>query len=127
MAAAGPAPFYPPVSPLRAGLLARCPRCGRGRLFNGLLAVAGRCEDCGLDLSAHDSGDGPAVFVILFLGFAVVGAALVVETHYAPALWVHALIWPPLILAGALALLRPFKATLIALQYRHRRSHDDAV
>jgi uncharacterized protein (DUF983 family) len=50
----------------------------------------------------------------------VVGLALVVEVKFEPPLWVHALLWPPLILGGALALLRPFKATLLALQYKHK-------
>ena len=66
--AAAPPTDFPPVPPLRAGLGCRCPRCGRGRLYNGLLTVVDRCAVCGLDLSPHDSGDGPAVFVILILG-----------------------------------------------------------
>jgi len=32
---------------------------------------------------------------------------------------VHLLLWTPLILGGAIAMLRPLKAGLIALQYRH--------
>lgn len=118
--------WYPPVSPFAAGLGCKCPRCGRGRLYRGLLKVADRCEACGLDLARHDSGDGPAVFVTLILGFIVVGLALWVELAYEPPFWVHALVWTPLILVGALLLLRPFKATLIALQYKHRWSEDGA-
>jgi len=117
--------WYPPVSPFAAGLGCKCPRCGRGRLYSGLLKVAERCEACGLDLAKQDSGDGPAVFVILILGFVVVGLALWVELAYEPPFWVHAVLWAPLILVGALVLLRPFKATLIALQFRHRRDVDD--
>jgi uncharacterized protein (DUF983 family) len=49
-----------------------------------------------------------------------VGAALVVEVELGPPLWVHALVWPPLILGGALLMLPLFKSMLIALQYRHR-------
>lgn len=74
---------------------------------------------CGLDLSAQDAGDGPAVFVILVLGLIVVGLAAMVEIEFSPPIWVHLLLWTPLILVGAIALLRPFKAGLIALQYRH--------
>ncbi len=118
--------FHPTVSPFRAGLACRCPRCGRGRLYRGLLSVRETCEACGLDLSAHDSGDGPAVFVILILGFVIVGLALVVETSYEPPLWVHAIVWPPLILGGAIAMLRPFKATLIALQFKHKAQEHNA-
>ena len=81
--------------------------------------MAPRCAVCGLDLSAQDSGDGPAVFVILILGAAVVGLAALVEIAYAPPIWVHLAIWIPTILLGAVALLRPLKAGMIALQYRH--------
>jgi uncharacterized protein (DUF983 family) len=111
---------FPPVSPFRAGLLCRCPRCGEGRLFDGFLTVAERCGRCGLPLSRHDAGDGPAVFVILILGFLVVGLAILVEATLKPPLWVHAIVWPPFILIVAIAMLRPLKATLLALQYRHR-------
>jgi uncharacterized protein (DUF983 family) len=109
----------PAVSPIRAALGCRCPRCGQGRLFAGLLSVRAACEVCGLDLSAQDAGDGPAVFVILFLGLIVVGLAAVVEIRFSPPIWVHLLLWTPLILGGAIAMLRPLKAGLIALQYRH--------
>jgi len=111
---------YPPVAPLKAGLACRCPACGRGKLFKGFLTIAERCPVCGLDLSAQDSGDGPAVFIVLILGAIVVALALVSEVEFQPPLWVHALIWPPVILGGALGMLRPFKATLIALQYKHK-------
>jgi uncharacterized protein (DUF983 family) len=89
-------------------------------LFEGLLTVTKTCKTCGLDLSAHDTGDGAAVFVILIMGFLVVGLALKVELRYEPPFWVHAVLWTPLILFGSIGLLRPLKAALIALQYRHR-------
>lgn len=111
---------FPPVSALRAGFLCRCPRCGLGRLYSGYLTVAARCGHCGLDLGAQDSGDGPAVFVIFVVGFAVVALALVLEVTYQPPVWLHLVIELPLILVGSLALLRPFKAILIALQFKHK-------
>jgi uncharacterized protein (DUF983 family) len=112
--------YYPYVSPFSAGLRCRCPRCGQGRLYGGVLDVAATCGTCGLDLKGADAGDGPAVFVILILGFLVVGLAIWVEVAYEPPLWVHGLLWAPTIVIGSLVLLRVFKATLIALQYRHR-------
>ena len=107
------------VSPVRAALGCRCPRCGEGKLFAGVLNVRPACGVCGLDLSAQDAGDGPAVFVIFFLGMIVVGLAALVEIRFAPPIWVHLVLWTPLILGGAVAMLRPLKAGLIALQYRH--------
>ena len=110
---------YPPVSLARAAFGCRCPRCGEGRLFDGLLAVRPICPACGLDFSAQDAGDGPAVFVILLLGLIVVGLAAWVELTFSPPLWVHAALWTPLIVAGAILMLRPLKAGMIALHYRH--------
>jgi len=110
-------PFHTGVSPYTAGLTCRCPRCGRGRLFKGFIEVAPSCDRCGLDYGFADSGDGPVVFIILLAGSLVVGLALWVEIAWAPPLWVHALLWTPLVLIATLGLLRPLKATLIALQY----------
>jgi len=115
---------YDGVSPLRAGLRCRCPRCGEGALYDGLLEVAEHCPKCGLDYANFDSGDGPAVFVILILGFVVAGLALWTEVTFHPPIWLHLVIWLPLILVGAVGLLRPFKAILIALQYRHKATQD---
>ncbi|NDV85963.1 DUF983 domain-containing protein [Aurantimonas aggregata] len=108
------------ADPTRAGLLGRCPRCGEGKLFAGFLTVAPRCSNCDLDYAFIDSGDGPAVFVILIIGFVVCGLALWVEVSFNPPLWVHLLLWLPLILALALPLLRALKGLMIALQYKHR-------
>lgn len=114
-------------SPIATGIACKCPRCGRGRLFAGFLTVAARCEHCDLDLSKQDSGDGPAVFIIFILGMIVVPLALLVETSLEPPQWVHFLLWPPVILGGALALLRPFKGVMIALQYKHKASEGGSV
>jgi uncharacterized protein (DUF983 family) len=101
-------------------LTCRCPRCGKGKLFAGFLNLRPRCEVCDLDYAFVDAGDGPAIFIILLAGFVVVFAALFVEIRYEPPLWVHAMLWAPLILLVTLAPLRPMKALLIALQYQHK-------
>ena len=67
---------HPPPSAFVAGLACRCPRCGAGRLYDGFLALRERCEICGLDFAAADTGDGPAVFLILIVGAIVVFAAV---------------------------------------------------
>jgi uncharacterized protein (DUF983 family) len=106
--------------PILRGLAGRCPRCGKGHLFAGFLTLKPRCESCGLDFSFADSADGPAFFVMFFSGFVVAGSALAVEALYSPPLWVHAVLWIPLILITTLLPLRPIKGLLIALQYHHR-------
>jgi uncharacterized protein (DUF983 family) len=101
-------------------LRGRCPRCGEGKLFNGYLELAPRCENCGLDYSFADAGDGPAVFVILIAGFVVVGSALLVEANWRPPYWLHAVLWLPMLLILTLGLLRPLKGLLVTLQYHHK-------
>jgi uncharacterized protein (DUF983 family) len=108
------------VSPFAAGLGARCPRCGKGPLFKGFIALAANCSACGLDYSFADSGDGPAVFIALIGGFIVLGAALWTEIVYEPPLWLHMVLFLPLTIIVCLGLLRPFKGVLIALQYRNK-------
>lgn len=108
------------VSPFAAGLKCRCPRCGRGQLFRQLLNMCERCNYCGLDYRFVDTGDGPAVFAIFILGFLCVGGALVAEFKFGVPWWVHVLLWGILTPLAAIVLLRFLKATLIALQFKHK-------
>ena len=67
----------------------RCPRCGEGRLFNGFLDARAALPGLRARLRFADSGDGPAVFVIMIVGFIVAGPALFVEFTFGPPFWVH--------------------------------------
>ncbi len=112
--------LWPPVEPVQAGLRGRCPRCGQGRLFKGFLTPAPACGICRLDFSFIDSGDGPAVFVILIVGFLVGAMAVGFEMSYAPPMWLHFLLWIPLALGLCLWALRAAKGVLITLQYANK-------
>jgi uncharacterized protein (DUF983 family) len=101
-----------------AGFKGRCPRCGRGALFRQVIAMRDKCEVCGLDYSFADSGDGPAFFVILLLGFVVLGAALIAEFKFNVSPWFHVVAWGLATPILALGLLRVLKGLLIAQQYR---------
>lgn len=102
------------------GLACKCPRCGEGKLYAGFLTLAPRCDHCDLDYAFIDTGDGPAIFIIMLAGAIVVGCALVVEVKYQPPFWLHAVLWLPLILATTLLPLRAMKSLLIALQFHHK-------
>jgi uncharacterized protein (DUF983 family) len=107
---------------LELGWHCLCPRCKQGALYKpGLtLSLRDRCAVCGLDLSRNDSADGPAVFLIFIFGFALVPLALVLEFTLHPPLWVHAVLWGAVLVALTVGCLRPIKAYIIALQFKHR-------
>lgn len=109
-----------PVSPLRAGLTCKCPACGKGKFFNGFLDIVESCDVCGQDFSKVNSGDGPAVFIIFIVGFLVCGLAVLTELIFHPPYWLQLTIWLPTIFILCIALLRPCKAYMIALQFKHR-------
>ncbi|MDS7596371.1 DUF983 domain-containing protein [Agrobacterium tumefaciens] len=113
---------FAPVDPIKAGLAGCCPRCGNGRLFDGFLKLKPECTACDLDYAFADAGDGPAVFVMLIVGFLVIGLALWVDARFAPPVWMHAMLWLPFAVIISLILLRKLKGIMIALQYRNNAS-----
>ena len=84
--------------------------------------MAPRCGSCGYDLSKADSGDGPAVFVILIVGFGVAFSALITEFTFHPPMWLHLVVWLPLTLILSLSLMRPLKGALLAAQFMNKAS-----
>lgn len=110
--------YYPELSVLKTGLAGTCPRCGRGKLFDGYLTVARSCASCGLSFDFADGGDGAAWFVMLIVGIVGVGSILGVEASYAPPVWVHVLLAIPLLIILPLVLLRPAKGILICQQWK---------
>jgi uncharacterized protein (DUF983 family) len=112
--------YHPTPSPFRTGVACRCPRCGKGRMFSGYLTLAETCSVCGLDLRKADSGDGPAVFIILVLGALAVGLLYVLQFVLGLPEWLTWLLLVIIVLGGAIGLLRPAKGIMVALQYKNR-------
>lgn len=116
--------MIPDTSLIALALAQKCPRCRKGDLYKpGLtLTIRDTCSDCGLDFKKGDSGDGPAVFLIFILGFLLVPLALVTETVFHPPIWVHGVCWTFLALGMTVGAMRPLKAYIMALQFKHRAS-----
>ncbi len=100
-------------------LAGRCPRCGKGPLFKGLIGFAPRCATCGLDFGAFNVGDGAATFLILIVGAIVCVLAICLELSRSPPWYVHVALWLPLTLVLSIGLMRVAKALLLALEYRN--------
>ena len=107
------------TDPVSAGARGRCPKCGRGSIYDGLLSFAQQCSHCGLNLARFNVGDGAAAFLIFLIGAIVIGLAMWLELSVAPPWWLHVLLWVPLTVIGAIAALRVSKGILLALEYRH--------
>lgn len=105
---------------LKYGLKCRCPQCGKGRLFNGFLTLARRCETCGLDFSFADPADGPAFFVMMTMAIPATAFGVWIELTYEPGLWLHLLTTLPFMLLSCIPPIRPFKGMLVASQYFHK-------
>lgn len=102
---------------MRRGAFCTCPRCGKGRLFEGYLKVRPVCDVCGEELYHHRADDAPPYFTILILGHILISIVLGVEVAFAPPMWLHMLIWIPFTTITALAMLRPIKGALVGLQW----------
>lgn len=106
-------------SPWVAGLRSRCPACGEGALFSSYLKIRDNCPACGADFRAADAGDGPAVFVILIVGAIVAPLLLVLQLLHLPD-WLTLTLTFAAVIGLSLAFLPIFKATLFALQWKHK-------
>ena len=108
------------INPIRAGLLCRCPNCGKGRLFGGFLKVVERCAVCGFDFTRLNTGDGAAIFIMQIAGAIVVFGSLFVQVAYSPPIWAMLVVSLPLVAGLSLGLMRPGKGVMIALQMRNK-------
>ena len=111
------------INPIRAGLLCRCPNCGKGPLYSGFLKVVERCRACGFDFTRLNTGDGAAVFVMQIAGAPVVFGALYVQIAWSPPIWAMLVVALPLVAGLSLGLMRPGKGVMIALQMRNKTHH----
>ena len=105
---------------VRRGLTCRCPACGEGRLFGRFLKNVPACQSCGEALDGHRADDLPAYIVITLVGHIVISLLFAVEMLTEWPLWLHLVIWLPLTLGLAVALIQPVKGGLIGYQWALR-------
>ncbi len=98
----------------------RCPRCGKGRLYESYVKIAPACTICGLDFSGHRADDAPPYITIFLVGHVTIPLALAMKQLLEPPLWLQFVIWLPIILAATFWLLPLSKGALIGLQWANR-------
>ncbi len=108
------------INAIRAGLLCRCPNCGKGKLYRAFLKVVDQCAVCGFDFTRLNTGDGAAIFVMQIAGGIVVFGALFVEIAWRTPIWILLLFTLPAALGLSLGLMQPGKGVMVALQMRNK-------
>lgn len=103
------------------GLRGRCPACGQGRMFRAYLKVNDHCPGCGEELHHHRADDFPPYLTIVVAGHVVVSLLVLTEEFWPDApLWLHAVLWPTLIVLLSLCLLPVIKGGVVAYQWALR-------
>ena len=102
---------------MRRGLGHTCPACGTGTLYSRYLKVNDTCPNCNEELHHQRADDAPPYITIFIVGHIVIPGILVLEKLYAPATWVHLLIWIPLLLVLSLTILPRVKGLFVGLQW----------
>lgn len=94
-----------------------CSCCGLGKFFVSLLTIRDYCPVC----NAHDgrlNADNGSIFFIIIYSAIILHLAAWFQFFVDPRAWVHIVVWPPIIVAGATTLMLPLTAWLIAQQFR---------
>ncbi len=107
-------------SALRRGATLKCPACGKGPIFRKYLKINDTCNICAQNLSHHRADDAPPYFTIFIVGHIVVPLMIWVEMAYRPEIWIHSLIWGPMIIALSLSLLPVTKGAVVGMQWALR-------
>jgi uncharacterized protein (DUF983 family) len=110
-------PSNPALWILKVATFSRCPACAKGKLFDGFLKLAPKCDVCGLDYGFADPADGPAFFVMMFMAVPVTALAVWIELAFQPPIWVHFVTTVPFLLVTCILPLRFIKGALVASQY----------
>lgn len=99
------------------GFRSACPNCGERGLFRAYLKPVDNCRHCGEDMSHQRADDAPPYFTMVLVGHIVVPLMLAVAMRVELSNMTHLMIWLPLTLVMALALLQPIKGATIGLQW----------
>ena len=115
----------PRLAGMLRGLAARCPNCGKGKLFRAYLKPVDSCEVCAHELGRYRADDGPAYFTILIIGHLVVAPLLLFPWIWQASPWltIPAAVIP--LTALTLFLLPRIKGAFIGLLWSHRAHGDE--
>jgi uncharacterized protein (DUF983 family) len=98
------------------GVQHRCPRCGKGALYQRYLRPVAHCAACGTSLGHIRADDFPPWLTIILVGHLLVPCALASAYLDIPAAW-QLVFWLPFTLGATLLLLPRCKGAIIGLMW----------
>lgn len=81
---------------MKRGFMLRCPNCAKGRVLSGFLKPSEACGHCGESYDHIRTDDFAPWLTIFVIGHILVPLAILVETLFAPSLFIHLLLWVPI-------------------------------
>jgi len=106
------------------GLLCRCPRCGQGDLFKGVLEQVDHCSVCKEQLGHVNVGLLLPFVVITIVAHVIIFVMLEMELSGRSSPLVYILVLVPLSVIVPLVLIRPVKGWLIGLMWKWKLSDE---
>jgi uncharacterized protein (DUF983 family) len=103
---------------LLSGILKKCPRCGKGKIYSEYLKVNKHCLKCNEELASYRTDDFGPWLSIVVAGHIIVPLVLSLEKNYALDLWIQASIWIPFTILIVLILLPMSKSICLAILWR---------
>lgn len=99
------------------GFLCKCPSCGKGSIYNGLLSIRAVCEVCAEDLSHQKADDFPAYLNVLIVGHIVVGFAMAMMRYKFFDIWTITFLTAFVCIVTSIVMMRPLKGLVVGSQW----------
>jgi uncharacterized protein (DUF983 family) len=102
-------------------MAARCPVCGRGKLFAGVLKFRERCDVCDADFTALEAADdGPAIIVIFLVGIFIVPFPVLLSVLKGWPTWLSLGLFIPIIILVSVGLLRVLRGVMFTQAWNRK-------
>ncbi len=95
-----------------------CPRCGAKGLWAGPAQFAEKCGNCSQELARHEPSGRLLYLAVLPVTVLLILAALKLDETLRPPLWLHALLWPPVVALAMIGTVRLAKAAALITRLR---------
>jgi uncharacterized protein (DUF983 family) len=111
----------------RRGILGRCPRCNKGRLFGRYLKQVGACSSCGEHFAGLRPDDVAPWATIIIVGHIFMPLAFAIDLTTIMPLWAELTVWSGFFAALSLALLPRTKGMMLGVLWQTRATAEPTI